>query len=410
MPHLDHLDPLERQIAQRRAVRTLATTAVLAGIGVAGTTAAGSLLVKQITGSDSLAGLTQTFSVLGAAFMALPLARVTSSHGRRPALAMGWSTAAFGMLVAVLGGVLRNVPLMLLGSLLGGAGAAAGYQARFGAVDLATNERRARDLSFVVWASTVGSVSGPNLLPWTTSLAASLGLPKLVGPYLFGSVMLASAAAFALIRLRPDPYVLARKEEAGRASHSLKASLALLRANHRARQAIAAVVIGHIAMVSVMVMTPVHMGEHSASLRIIGLVISVHVLGMYAFAPVMGWLSDRVGRLNVVRIGVVILLLSLLLSGLASPHDNVTLGIGLFLLGLGWSATLVAGSTMLSEAVEVADRPTAQGASDLLMNTGAAIGGAVAGVIIAVSSFTALNAVTAIPVLWLAWLARRPAK
>lgn len=410
MPHLQHLDPNERHSAQLRAIRTLATTAVFAGVGVAGTTAAGSLLVKEITGSDSLAGLTQTFSVLGAALMALPLARVTSSRGRRPALVMGWATASVGMLVAVLGGVLRSVPLMLLGSLLGGAGAAAGLQARFGAVDLATTDRRARDLSLVVWASTVGSVSGPNLLPWTTSVAASLGLPKLVGPYLFGSVMLATAAGFAAVRLRPDPYVLARKDEAGRASHNLRDSLRLLRDNHVARQAVAAVVIGHIAMVSVMVMTPVHMGEHSASLRIIGLVISVHVLGMYAFSPIMGWLSDRIGRLNVVRLGVAILLLSLLLSGLAGPTDNLTLGAGLFFLGLGWSATLVAGSTMLSEAVEVADRPTAQGASDLLMNGGAAIGGALAGVIIAVASFAWLNALTALPVLWLAWLARKAAK
>jgi predicted MFS family arabinose efflux permease len=298
---------------------------------------------------------------------------------------------------------------MLLGSLLGGAGAAAGLQARFGAVDLATTQHRARDLSLVVWASTVGSVAGPNLLPWTTSLAASLGLPKLVGPYLFGSVMLACAALFAAIRLRPDPYVLARREEAGRASHSLRSSLQLLRQNHRARQAVAAVVIGHIAMVSVMVMTPVHMGEHSASLRVIGLVISVHVLGMYAFSPVMGWLSDKIGRLNVVRIGVAILLLSLLLSGTAQESDHHMLGVGLFLLGLGWSATLVAGSTLLSESVDVANRPTAQGASDLLMNGGAALGGALAGVIIAVGSFAWLNALTAIPVIWLAWLSRKAA-
>ena len=59
---------------QKKVVRTLATAQVLNGVGVAGTVAAGSLLVSSITDSETLAGLAQTFSVLGAAAMALPLA------------------------------------------------------------------------------------------------------------------------------------------------------------------------------------------------------------------------------------------------------------------------------------------------------------------------------------------------
>ena len=71
---------------QQKVVKTLATAQVLNGIGVAGTVAAGSLLVSSITNSETLAGLAQTFSVLGAAAMALPLARLTARGGRRLSL------------------------------------------------------------------------------------------------------------------------------------------------------------------------------------------------------------------------------------------------------------------------------------------------------------------------------------
>lgn len=358
-----------------------------------------------MTGSDALAGLSQTFSVLGAALMALPLARLTAAGGRRRALISGWTTSAIGMLIAVLGGSLNIVPVMLLGSMVAGTGAASAYQARFAAVDLALPAHRARDLSLVVWASTVGSVAGPNLLPVTTDWAARLGLRPMVGPYLFASITLLLAALVAFIWLRPDPYLLSRNE-AATAAHSIRASLALLRRNAAARQAVTGIVIGHIAMVSVMVMTPVHMGAHDTSLRIIGLVISVHVLGMYAFSPVMGALADRFGRPAVIRLGSLILLASLAVSGLAAPTDNQMLALGLFLLGLGWSATLVGGSALLSESVPVADRPTAQGASDLLMNSGAALGGAAAGVVISVTSYSMLCAITAVPVVYLGWKMR----
>jgi MFS family permease len=154
--------------------------------------------------------------------------------------------------------------------------------------------------------------------------------------------------------------------------------------------AIASVAIGHLAMVSIMVMTPLHMAHFAATLRIIGLVISVHVLGMYAFSPIVGAISDKIGRIKTIQIGIVVLIASALISGLAPQHDSFTLGIGLFLLGLGWSFTLIAGSTLLSETVSFEMRPSTQGASDLVMNLMGAGGAAIGGVIIGFFSYAAL--------------------
>jgi MFS family permease len=385
---------------QEKTVKVLATAQVLNGVGVAGTVAAGSLLVASITNSETLAGLAQTSSVLGAAALALPLARLTSRGGRRLALSVGLIAGVIGSLLAIFGGSRENIYLMLTGTFLVGAASAAGYQARFAAIDLATNEKRAKQLSFVVWGSTIGAVTGPNLMEPSGNLAESFGLPRLTGPYLISAVTLALAVLVIQLFLRPDPYLTAAKDSGAATLPRVKTKVALkhIRSNARASFAIASIAIGHIAMVAVMVMTPVHMAHVDVTLTIIGLVISVHVLGMYAFSPLVGALTDRLGRLRVIQIGVAILLSSALISGFARADDAITLGIGLLLLGLGWSCTLIAGSALLTESVSPEFKSASQGASDLVMNLSGASGGAIAGVVIATLSYGWLCLLSAIPV------------
>jgi len=385
---------------QNKVVKTLAAAQVLSGVGIAGTVAAGSLLVSSITDSETLAGLAQTSAVLGAAALALPLARLTSKGGRRLALSVGYCAGVVGSVLAILGGAHRNIVLMLMGTFLVGAAAAAGYQARFAAIDLATNESRAKQLSFVVWGSTIGAVTGPNLMQPAGNMAEKFDLPRLVGPYMISAVTLLFASVVILVFLRPDPYLIANKENLETSKKgSTKLALRHIRNNPKALFAILSIAIGHVAMVSVMVMTPVHMAHVDVSLTIIGLVISVHVLGMYAFSPLVGSLSDRLGRVRVIQIGLIILLLSTIVSAKAQADDAYTLGVGLFLLGLGWSCTLIAGSAYLSESVDQKFRASSQGASDLVMNLSGAGGGAIAGVIIGTLSYGWLCLAAALPVL-----------
>jgi MFS family permease len=398
---------------QEKTVKVLAAAQILNGVGVAGTVAAGSLLVASITESETLAGLAQTSSVLGAAALALPLARLTARGGRRLALSAGFVAGVVGSLFAIYGGSQKNIFFMLLGTFLVGAASAAGYQARFAAVDLATNETRAKQLSFVVWGSTVGAVTGPNLMEPAGNLAESIGLPRLTGPYVVSAATLSLAILVIQLFLRPDPFLTAMSQSGlvTKPKGATKAALRHIRSNDRAMFAILSIAIGHVAMVSIMVMTPVHMAHVDVTLTVIGLVISVHVLGMYAFSPIVGTFSDRLGRVRVIQIGVITLVLSAIISGSARADDAITLGIGLFLLGLGWSCTLIAGSAFLTESVSPEMKTSSQGASDLVMNLSGAGGGALAGVIIGTLSYGWLCAFAAIPVsilgLWSLKLARR---
>jgi MFS family permease len=387
---------------QRKTVKVLAAAQIFNGIGIAGSIAAGSLLIASITKSETLAGLASTSAVLGAAALALPLARLTAKGGRRLALSTGFVAGILGSILAVIGGTQRIVVVMLMGTFLVGAASAAGYQARFAAIDLATNQTRAKQLSIVVWGSTIGAVTGPNLMQPSGNIAEYFGLPRLVGPYMVSATTFTLASIVILMFLRPDPYLVANSQTIATGKKvSTKQALSHIRQNPRALFAIISIAIGHATMISVMVMTPVHMAHVDVTLSIIGLVISVHVLGMYAFSPVVGSLSDRLGRVRVVQLGIAILLLAALIAGSARADDAYTLGVGLFLLGLGWSCTLIAGSAYLSESVDGEFRASSQGASDLVMNLSGAAGGALAGVIIGTLNYGWLCFFVAIPVSFL---------
>ncbi|MGZ4626192.1 MAG: MFS transporter [Kineosporiaceae bacterium] len=399
------LPDVDREAVQRRTVGVLAGAVALAGLGVTVGITVGGLLARQVSGTESAAGLGQTASVLGAAIIAVPLARISDRAGRRTGLAVGYGIAVLGALVTVLAAWISSLPLLLLGLFAFGSSTASGLQARYAAADLAAPQHRGRALSLVVWATTVGSVLGPNLAGPGAGLGRALGLPELGGAFVVSVAAFTIVAAAVLVMLRPDPLLLARRLGGGAgvsAARPRRATLAALRAvwsRPGGRLGVTAIVVSHSVMVGVMVMTPVHMGHAGAAegavLRVIGLVISVHVAGMYLFSPVVGQLADRIGRTTTVALGAGLLLAAALLAGTAAPGAAVQLGAGLFLLGLGWSCGLIAGSTLVTESVPVEVRPTAQGATDLLMGLGAAVAGVVGGPLLEVGGFGLVVSVSA---------------
>jgi MFS family permease len=163
-------------------------------------------------------------------------------------------------------------------------------------------------------------------------------------------------------------------------------------------------------MIGVMTMTPVHIrgAGHDAThtLRLVGVVLSFHIAGMFAFSPAFGWLTDRLGRRPVIVAGIALLLTACVLAG-GAGHDVVRLAGGLTVLGLGWSATMVAGSTLLSESVAAELRASAQGLSDLTMGLAGASAGALSGVVVQAWGYPTLTALAALAtaplILLVAW-------
>jgi MFS family permease len=390
----------DRDQVQRRTVAVLTVSQAFGGLGISIGIAVASVLAEDVSGSESLAGLAQTFQVLGTAAASYVLARVMGVRGRRIGLVAGYLAGSCGGLLIVVAGAVGSFSLLLFGALLLGATSASNFQSRYAAADLARPEHRARALSVVVWATTIGAVLGPNLTGPSGDLAGSVGLPRLTGPFVISVVVVLTASAVVGFFLRPDPLLLARELEGFELGDRKGTSWSRVREVLGDSPAVVAGVLAvssaHAVMVAVMVMTPLHMDHGGATLELIGLVISAHVLGMFAFAPVVGIAADGFGRPQTLAVGAVVLLAALYLSGTAPMGASWRIGTGLFLLGVGWSLCTVSGSALLTEATPLDARTDVQGAADLVMNFTAACAGALAGVVVDHLGFGSLNAFAAV--------------
>ena len=327
---------------QRRTVTTLVGSQMLGGVGVSSGIAVGSLLAEdpRLPGPRGPRG-----HVPGPrrALIAIPMARIRCA---RPPPGLG-----FGYLLGIAGACCS--PPRGHGLLHAPAGGEHPVRrrdrrqqpGRYAAADLAEERHRGRDLSVVVWATTIGAVLGPNLVGVAGSMARSLGVPALTGPFLFSLAGFVLAATLLTLRLRPDPLLYARQRAQAQAEEPLQHHGSVVRGLRVALRTppallgLITVALGHAVMVSVMVMTPLHMHHGGAELRVIGLVISIHVLGMFAFSPLVGFAVDRFGARPIALVGSAVLVTAALLAAQAPTGWSAGLTVALFLLGLGWSCT-----------------------------------------------------------------------
>jgi MFS family permease len=368
----------------------LATAQLLSGVGIASGVAVGALLVEDMADSTALAGFAQTATILGAGLVGFPLSKLATRRGRRTSLGLGFGLGAVGALLILLGVGLDQLVVLFLGLTMFGSASAAGLQSRYAATDLAPPDQRARAMSIVIWATTVGSVAGPQLTAPGAALGGMLGMNRLVGPYLFSLVSF-TLATLVILTMREPQRPLA--EASGSRNMSMLDCLRMAWAHPVAFFGMTAVVAGQIMMVAVMVMTPLHMHHQDMSLALVGIVISGHILGMYGLSPVVGWLSDRFGPHKVVHLGMGLFLVTFVVGVIdALGESSLTRLIPtLFLLGVAWSCTLIAGSAIVVGAVEPAVRVPFQGTVDALMNFGAAAVTAVTGTVLALYGFVGIN-------------------
>jgi MFS family permease len=366
---------------QRTTLRVLVASNALGGVATASGFAVAALLAENVSGSTSMAGLVATSTTLGAAVLAVPLAGLARSRGRRVSLATGYLIACVGAVLTIVAAQAGSLALLLLAGCLFGSGSASNLQSRYAATDAAEPSRIARSLAIVVWATTIGVIVGPNLTGIGGTVGTSLGFLSLAGPYVFSVVAFGLSAVTVWLGMRSQ--VRPGKVERQPLAETFRQ---VVRIPH-ARLGLLAIATAHAVMVGVMSMTSVHLRHHGASLTIVGFVISGHVAGMYALSPVTGWLADRLGRIPTIGIGLGILAISMTVAAFAPDDAHTLTGLALFLLGLGWSACLVAGSALLSRSVPDGIRTSAQGLSDLTMGVLASLSGTAAGPVLAYLGF-----------------------
>ncbi len=356
----------ERHALQRRSLHVLMVGQAL-GFGALATVASFTgLLAAEILGGDLLAGLPSAFLTLASAAFSPALARLSLREGRRRGLWAGSLIGALGGLIAAGAGRFGSFLLLLFGMLAAGAGQAALLQIRYAATDLAEPDRRSQAIASVVWVGTIGAVAGPFLGEWSNSLTWG----RYTGPMLLGGLFYLLAAAVVGKWLRPDPLVIAGglrlDSDASTPLAGLGANLWLLWCNQSARIATAAMVVSQVAMVSVMVMSPLHMKDHGQA-GLAGPLIALHVVGMFGLSPLVGRWADRYGATRMIVAGGWILATGTVMTVVAGYVPALLFG-GLFLVGLGFSFGFIAGSSLLTSSVGPARRVAAQGTSDLVVS------------------------------------------
>ncbi|MGV9453119.1 MFS transporter [Streptomyces sp. NPDC003635] len=381
-------------LTQRRILRVLVVSQILSGAGLAAGVTVGALLAQDMLGSTSLAGLPSTLFTAGSALAAVAVGRISQARGRRPGLATGYLTGAVGSGGVITAAVLDNPVLLFLALFVYGAGTATNLQARYAGADLAAPGHRARAVSTVLVATTLGGVAGPNLAAPTGTFAERLGIPNLAGPFILSGVAYALAALVLALWLRPDPLLLARSvaqaEKAGTAANPAAGGPGPSSGRGSVVLGALVMVLTQLVMVAIMTMTPVHMHDHGHGTAASGLVIAIHIGAMYLPSPLTGWLVDRYGHMKIAAASGITLLASGILAALAPGDSIALLALALALLGLGWNFGLVSGTAIITDTVPLATRAKTQGLVDVSIAIAGATGGMASGIMVAATSYPAL--------------------
>lgn len=372
---------------------SLATAIGALGLAAGGT--AGALLGSVLI-SPGAAGLPLGLLVAGSAVAALVISRGSARTGRTRSLAFGYAAGALGAGLAVLATANHSVVLLLLGSTLLGAANAAIFLTWYAAAELGDQHTRGRALGTVLAAAALGAVASPNLLGPGGALAAALGLPSLASPYLVAAGAF-GAAALLLALTTPAPFV---DQSAGQSGprvlpgNPTPRELAEALGIRQVRVALLVLAASNMIMVAVMTVAPVDMSTRGHSLTLIGVVISLHVAGMFAPSPLTGWLADRAGPTIVAAVGIVVLAGTGLAGTLTTPDDVLATTTILVALGVGWNCCAVGGSTLLAASVAPVLRAHVEGIGESAMGVAAAVSAPLAGVTLAVGGMPGVWALT----------------
>lgn len=387
---------IEKAKVQKRTVITLLFSQASGGVGLVATYIVTALLAKDITGSKVLATCAAACLSIGAATASFPLARIMNTKGRRAGLRTGYLLGTTGAAIAALAAVTRSYPLLCLGVLGAGVGNAANLATRYAASDLAPEQTRARTISMIVWATTIGSTLGSVISGTASNVGESIGLPVKTGSYVLSSIMFLVAAAIVEIRLRPDPLLFARTlgqaGDAVKPKTNAKESLGLIMGNPAARLAVGAMIVSQVTMVGVMSLTPLHMAEGDHTQSMIGWMMAFHIWGMYLFSPVIGSLTDRLGQYPMLYIAGALCTAGAGWAALTPPAGTIGVFMGNFLIGLGWCFGVVAGSSLLVATFPIEQRVGVQGVGDLAMIGAGAFAGISSGLLYTFLGYGGVNA------------------
>jgi MFS family permease len=326
---------------------------------------------------SGLATLPVTCWVLGAAFSTIPASFHMKRVGRQRGLTAGTLWGVVGALGSAGAVWMQSFWLLCLATLVFGVYNGYGQYYRFAAADIAEPEFRPTAISLVLAGGLVGGILGPGLSRFTIDLLDT----KYMGAY----VALVAYSITTMVLLRfvriPTP-TAAERSASGR-------PLAEIAAQPKFILAVMCGALSYGVMNFLMTSTPIAMSICGHPYGDAALVISSHVVGMFAPSFITGGLIRRFGVLSVMLTGVAIMVacIGVALAGIAV----VNFWWAMVLLGVGWNFLYIGGTTLLTETYRPEERAKAQGANDQMIFIMMAISSFSSGLTVTAAGWTQLN-------------------
>lgn len=332
------------------------------------------LIMLRLTGSLAMVGLVESITGLGRIAIAYPTGKVMDAFGRRIAIVMGMLLGAAGSM-AIYASLTRGaLSAFIVGLALIGLSVGSVMQTRTAAADMYPPARRAQGISYVMTVGLAGALATPVMVAGTSARSSALGTDPYVLPWLLAPIPYL-AAALVTLWIRPDPRYIGSNlpryypnlpDEPARsgASDPPPRTLGQLTRYYPIVASVLGLSFTWGTMSWGMALGSVLLSHAGSDLAAITFSVALHTVGMFGLMIPIGWAVDRYGRKWGLIGGLASSACGAILT--ASIRDYWVITTGLFLVGTGWSAAVVATTALISDVTRPLERGRAMGLADMV--------------------------------------------
>lgn len=338
----------------------------------------GGIIGAGMTNINYLATLPTALMIVGTAVGSLFASKIMKMKGRKFGFSLASIINSFFSLICAYAVLINSFNLFCIGNLAIGLSAAFAQQYRFAATESVETSNIPKAISLILLLVIVASLLGANIV----SVTKDFYITTYVGSYI----------AMSLLTIIPFFFFLFYQNEDKVDQKEIKSQKTIfqLLSNKNIQLSILSAGVGYTTMSTLMTATPISMKMmHGFSLFSTGIVLQLHVIGMFLPSLITGDLINKFGHKKMIYAGIIIMLSTIATHFVFETYYGYM--IGLILLGVGWNFLFVSGTSLLVVSYNKEDKFLAQGLNDFVVFSSQSIGALSAGILLFSTSWKTLN-------------------
>ena len=331
-----------------------------------------------MTNINYLATLPTALMIVGTAVGSLFASKIMKMKGRKFGFSLASIINSFFSLICAYAVLINSFNLFCMGNLAIGLSVAFAQQYRFAATESVETSNIPKAISLILLLVIVASLLGANIV----SVTKDFYITTYVGSYI----------AMSLLTIIPFFFFLFYQNEDKVDQKEIKSQKTIfqLLSNKNIQLSILSAGVGYTTMSTLMTATPISMKMmHGFSLFSTGIVLQLHVIGMFLPSLITGDLINKFGHKKMIYAGIIIMLSTIATHFVFETYYGYM--IGLILLGVGWNFLFISGTSLLVVSYNKEDKFLAQGLNDFVVFSSQSIGALSAGILLFSTSWKTLN-------------------